>query len=134
MAMSEDTPQGQQFQATQQERSANETATPQTAEEIALLLEALSRSQADRDLAQRLREWSRIVERHGQYQLRADAASIQSELYHTLEQALEELRAGIDEVRGIALRRLSTIEARLTALEQAVTNDASNQTRSPESE
>jgi hypothetical protein len=131
MAMTEDTPQPQQFQATQQERSASETATPQTAEEIALLLETLARSQADRDLAARLREWSRIVERHGQYQLRADAASIQSELYHTLEQALAELRAGIDEVRGIAFRRLSTIEERLTALEQAVNDDASNDVRPP---
>lgn len=101
-----------------------EREPPQTAEEIAALLEALARSQADRDLANRLREWSRAVERHGQYRLRADAASIQSELYATLEQALEELRAGIDEVRSIALRRLGMIEARLAALEQAVNDDA----------
>lgn len=119
MVMSEDTPERQQLQATQQERSANEIATPQTAEEIALLLEALARSQADRDLAQRLREWSQTVERHGQYQLRADAASIQSELYHTLEELLEELRAAIE-------ARLDTIETRLTALEQAVNDNASN--------
>lgn len=118
MATNEDTSQPHDVQATERERMGSETATPQTAEEIAALLEALARSQADRDLAVRLREWARTVERHGQYQLRADAASIQSELYHTLEELLEELRATMD-------ARLDTIDGRLTALEQAV-NDASN--------
>lgn len=87
-----------------------EREPPQTAEEIASLLEALARNQADRDLAARLRDWSRTVEQIGQYRLRADAASIQSELYKTLEELLEETRAAME-------ARLETIEVRLSALE-----------------
>lgn len=74
---------------------------PHTTHEIAGLLEALADDQQDIELARRLREWSEEVERRGQYQLRADAASIQSELYTTLEQHMGRIEGGVDSLRDV---------------------------------
>lgn len=75
--------------------------TPRTTEEIAQLLESLAEGQADLALARRLRDWAHNVEQHGQYQLRADAASIQSELYGTLEAHLDDIKKSITDLRDI---------------------------------
>ena len=101
MAMSEHSTLPGETQATDREQIAHETGAPRTTEEIAQLLESLAQDQADLMLARRLRDWSQAVEQHGQYRLRADAASIQGELYKTLEDHLSEIKHSVSDLRDI---------------------------------
>jgi len=74
---------------------------PHTTEEIATLLERLATDQGDLTLARQLREWAQQVKEHGNFALRARAASIQAEIYQTIEEQFGAFQRSLDGLRDV---------------------------------